>query len=288
MKVLVLTDNDLDGAGSALAIKLIYKNKANIEIREVYEPAITLTTLSDYLPHLDTYDKIYITDIYIADNIFSLIDRENVVIIDHHSDHVEVKERYKNAKIIIELYSSCTQLIADKFKSVNFSEEQKLLFRIVNDYDSYELAYADTLKLSAIYYTYNRPKVDKFISSFEDGIRNFNNLELNAVKLYFNKFKDQINTTFFTGTLKNYKVVGCMATVAINEVAHYALKKYNADIAFVVNAEFGYVSFRRSKQCDAKLNILASKLCEGGGHEYAAGGKLTPQFLELTKSFSPC
>lgn len=288
MKILVFTDNDLDGAGSALALKLLYGNKAVVEIHELYDVEITANTLAGWIPKFNQYDRVYFTDVYIAEDAVSHIDKENVVIIDHHHDHVVVKERYKVAKAIIEPYSSCTALIVDKFKSTRITPEQKLLFGVIDDYDSYTLRFKESLKLHAVYTTYNRPKVTKFIESFETGLREFNTLELNSIKLYFNKLKEQLNTTFFTGKIKDYKVVGCIADFAINEVAHFALKKYDADIAFVVNVNYGGVSFRRSKTCDAKLNVLASKLCDGGGHEYAAGGKLTQQFQDFTKTLLPC
>lgn len=288
MKVIVFTDNDLDGAGSALALKLLYGDKATVEIHELYDVEITVNTLAEWLPKFDHYDRVYFTDVYIAEEAVPFVDRENVVIIDHHHDHAAVKDRYKTAKVIIEPYSSCTALIVDKFKSTKITPEQKVLFDVIDDYDSYTLKFKESLKLHAVYVTYNRPKVTKFINAFETGMREFNTLELNSIKLYFNKLKEQLNTTFFIGNIKNYKIVGCIADFAINEVAHFALKKYNADIAFIVNVNYGGVSFRRSKTCDAKLNVLASKLCDGGGHEYAAGGKLTHQFQEFTKSLQPC
>jgi hypothetical protein len=34
------------------------------------------------------------------------------------------------------------------------------------------------------------------------------------------------------------------------------------------------------------LNVLADKLCDGGGHEYAAAGKLTDRFATLLKDFT--
>jgi oligoribonuclease NrnB/cAMP/cGMP phosphodiesterase (DHH superfamily) len=288
MKVLVFTDNDLDGAGSALALRLIYGDKATVEIHEVYDVEITSNTLSRWLPEFDHYDRVYFTDVYITEDTVPYIDRKNVVIIDHHHDHVAVKDRYKTAKVIIEPYSSCTRLITEKFKLTSITPEQKLLLDVIDDYDSYTLKFKETLRLHAIYTTYNRPKVMKFIESFENGLREFNTMELNSIKLYFNKLKEQLNTTFFTGKIKDYKIVGCIADFAINEVAHFALKKYDADIAFVVNVNYGGVSFRRSKTCDAKLNVIANKLCDGGGHEYAAGGKLTQLFQDFTKTLQPC
>ncbi len=88
--------------------------------------------------------------------------------------------------------------------------------------------------------------------------------------------------------IKDYSVVATFANYAINELAHFLINKYNTDISIIVNTQAKTVSFRRSKQCDADLSILATKLCQGGGHAASAGGKLTEQFANLTKTFVPC
>ena len=54
------------------------------------------------------------------------------------------------------------------------------------------------------------------------------------------------------------------------------------------NTKAKTVSFRRSKDCDADVSLIAKKLCDGGGHPASAGGKLTNQFASLTKQFTPC
>jgi len=82
--------------------------------------------------------------------------------------------------------------------------------------------------------------------------------------------------------------VATFANYAVNELAHFLIKKYNADIGIVVNTQAKTVSFRRSKQSDADLSILATKLCQGGGHSASAGGRLTEKFANLTKTFTPC
>ena len=119
-------------------------------------------------------------------------------------------------------------------------------------------------------------------------MREFTVHEKNAIKLYFKKFKDQLTSDTFTGKIKNYNVIATFANYAINELGHYLIKKHNADISIIVNTQAKTVSFRRSKSCDADVSILAQKLCNGGGHAAAAGGKLTEQFATLTKQFTPC
>jgi len=45
----------------------------------------------------------------------------------------------------------------------------------------------------------------------------------------------------------------------------------------------------RQKKSENSINLLsfAEKYCDGSGHMYAAGGRITPLFLELTKKLKP-
>ena len=294
MRICIWTDNDLDGAGSALIIKKIYNETYKdciVEIKEVNDNDFVTfyTTWSDTAQE---YHKIYITDHHVPDAILHLVDQPNVVIIDHHKSHFDIKDRYKQAKIIIEDYTSTVALLIKTFKleTKSFATSEFLdLLATIDDYDCYKLHHQHSLSLNAIYGTYRKPRSESFISNFENGMRPFTILEKNAIKIYFNKLKDQLQSTeYFTGIIKNYSVTGCFATHAINEVAHFTLKRFNTDIVIVINPTTKNVSFRRSRSCDAKLNIIAEKLCEGGGHEAAAGGKITDNFLKFTTTLIPC
>lgn len=287
--IAIWTDNDLDGAGSACLLGLIYKTPPNsVYLKEVYDKTFAGEFRGWIANNYDNYDLIFITDLYIPDEIVDLVDDPKFIIIDHHQSHVDVKDRYKKAKVIVEYETSCTLLIRKKFAAaLKLTDAQKELFDHIDDYDNYTLKLKDTLKYNAVFHSYNRPKVDKFIESFKDGVREFTPYEKNAIKLYFSKYKEQIdNATFYFGTLKGYKVVGCFAENSINEVAHYAINKFNADIAMVVIMQAQSVSIRKNKNCPIELHKLAEKLCDGGGHAYAAGGKLTDSFMEFLKTLT--
>jgi oligoribonuclease NrnB/cAMP/cGMP phosphodiesterase (DHH superfamily) len=291
VKIAIWTDNDLDGACSALALRHVYKDKAEeIYIREVSDYEIVGCLKGWIDTNYDNYDLIFITDLFVPDELIPYVDKKKVVIIDHHLSHLEVKDRYKVASVCIHTYPSCVRLIQDKFKKVlsNISQPLTALFDIVNDYDSYQLKFSETLKLNAVYHSFNKPKIDKFISRFENGFDAFNVQEQNAIKLYFNKLKDQLERAeYFEGTLKGYKVVSCVADFGINEVAHNAIKKFKADIVFIVMLNTQSVSIRKNKDtCDINLAKLAELLCNGGGHQYAAGGKITDKFLAFTKTLT--
>jgi len=291
VNIQVWTDTDLHGAGSALVLKWLYKDAKAFNINDVSEYTFT-GKFKGALQSLDHYDRVYIVDLDLGPEQIKLADRDNVVIIDTHKNHIKNKHLYSKAKTILDYgHQSTIDLIYNKFDGhlLDLTDEQLLLIEYIGAYDWYNTQYKESLKLNAIYYNLNSPKTEKFISAFSDGFRDFTVHEKNAVKLYFKKFKDQIESgSVFKGQIKGYNVVATFANYAVGELAHFLIKKHNADIGIIVNSQARAVSFRRSKLCDVDVSILAKNLCQGGGHASAAGGKLTKQFANLTKQFTPC
>jgi len=287
VNILIYTDNDLDGAGSALVLKWYFETIANVVIEETGESTL-LSKLKSKNGALDTFDKVFICDLALTEEHIPEVDRKNFVIFDHHIDHSKLKDNYKNARAVVKPYTSCSKLIYDTFLSkLSLTQKQVDLINFIDQYDSYKIKDAEALKLNAIFYLYNNPKVNKFIESFNHGIRDFNILEKNSITLFFKKLKEQMNNAeVFEGKIKDYKVVATFANYAINEVAHSLIAKYKADIGIVVNKDTKTVSFRRSKTSEVDVSILARKFCNGGGSVGAAGGALTEQFGNLTKLFT--
>jgi oligoribonuclease NrnB/cAMP/cGMP phosphodiesterase (DHH superfamily) len=295
VNIQVWTDTDLHGAGAALVLKWLYKDAKTFSINDVTEYTFT-GKFKGAMGSLDHYDRVYIVDLDLTPEQIKLADYHNVVVIDTHKNHIKNKHLYSKAKAILEGYpdhghTSTVDLIYNKFGDhlLHLTDEQLLLIEYIGTYDWYNTQYKESLKLNAIYYNLNSPKTENFISAFSDGFRDFTVHEKNAIKLYFKKFKDQIeNGDVFRGNIKGYNIVASFGNYAVGELAHFLIKKYNADIGIIVNTQAKAVSFRRSKLCDADVSVLAKNLCQGGGHTSSAGGKLTEQFAALTKQFSPC
>ena len=286
MKILVITDSDLDGAGSALFIKWAFP-KANVDIVEItsdkyFEPTIRQQKI-------DKYDKIFVTDLTIPDSLIDLVDKSNFIIVDHHLSHVEVRDRYKDAKVLIQEETSTVKLLQCCFSKVKLTQAQQDLLTYIDDYDQYALKYKDGLKLCAIFYSFNRPKVEKFVEAFKDGFRDYTAQEKNMIFLHYKKFQEQKDSIqFYKGVIDDKVWVSFMCEYTPNELAHYALKKYNADICLIIYPKWDAVSFRKRKDCDTPLNRLAEVLCDGGGHAYAAGGKLNEKIMQLTQRLELC
>ena len=289
MNIQVWTDTDLHGAGGALLLKWLYKNSETFNINDVTESTFT-GRFRGALDTLDHYDRIFIVDLDLNEEQVKLVDRDNVVVIDGHKNHSKFKHLYSKSKVIIdESYFSVVNLIKDKFKShLSLTKEQLDLIDLINGYDWYK-SNNDSLKLNAVYYNLNTPKTENFISNFYNGFNSYTIEQKNSIKLFFRKFKEQISSnSIFKGKIKDYNVIASFGDYAVGELAHFLLSKYNADISVIVNTKAKTVSFRRSKDCDADVSLLAKKLCDGGGHPGSAGGKLTDKFASLTKQFVPC
>jgi hypothetical protein len=197
-----------------------------------------------------------------------------------------LKDNYKNAKAIIEEHTSTCDLVRKKFKldKHKWFEKPELDFLTrVDDYDSYKHKYPESIKLNIIL---KRRKYDNFVEDFSEGLRPFTDLENNMVSLFFKEVKAQLDgTEYFMGKIKDYKVVALYVERYSSEVAHIALKRTGADVCFAVNLRYKSVSMRKRIGCPVKLNVIAERFCNGGGHEFAAAGKLTDEFAELLKDF---
>jgi len=289
VNIQVWTDTDLHGAGGALILRWLYKNSETFNIIDVTESTFTGRFKGAELT-LDHYDRIFIVDLDLSEDQIKLVDRKNVVVIDTHTNHFNNKHLYKNSKVILDnSFYSCVHLIREKFKDhLKLTDEQEKLIEIISQYDWYK-SNNESLKLNAIYYNLNAPKTENFISNFYNGLTNFTVQQKNSIKLFFKKFKEQVSSNnIFKGKIKDYNVVATFGDYAVGELAHFLLSKYDADISIIVNTKTKTVSFRRKKDTNIDVSLLAKKLCDGGGHSGAAGGKLTDRFTTLTKQFTQC
>lgn len=128
------------------------------------------------------------------------------------------------------------------------------------------------------------------VKAYREGKRNFSVQELNEIKLYFLKYKDQLQSTeFFEGTLKGFKVVSCVTTEYYSEFISYMLQQHAASIAIIVDPQAKHVLFQKNDTCSVDIYKLTDILC--GGYtmqDTIVVGKLTKPFLTFTKTLKPC
>ena len=295
--IFVFTDVDLDGTTSLLALHW----HLGAKLGDIPFKATTVSNFRrEFLKWAETdsinnYDKVYFLDLDTS-NCIDLVDHNKSVIIDHHLTHVKVKENYKQAKHHIIEATSCAKLVYSYFK-VNVTNAQKYFIALANDYDSYQFKLPETYDLNCLYSntqkTLERSRTHKFIERFYNGFDSFTSQEKNIIKEHkLNRDNVINNLQIYTGNVNlgkaPYRVVGTMCSKFVNEVCDYLIKQHKADIVFSINPNNQHVSWRKNKEtCPIDLSKLSAKLCDGGGHEYAAGGKMTETFMEFTKQLTP-
>lgn len=297
-KIFVFTDSDLDGASSVLALHWALGVKSG-------ELSFLTTTVSNFRKEflnwanedsIENYDTVYFLDIDTSGSI-DLIDNRKSVIIDHHETHLPFKDKYKNATTNITVTSSCAKLLYVHFKDKlgQITNEQKYLIALANDYDSYQFKLSDSYNLNCAFSNSQKSpgksKTQRFVERFYNGFNGFTVQEQNIIKEYITGRDNAItNSQIYTGSIniskQNLLIAGTVGTRYVNDICDFLLKQHKADIVFFVNTNSNHVSFRKNKTCNVNLAKLANLLCEGGGHEYAAGGKITDKFMEFTKQLN--
>lgn len=293
-QVHIFTHRDLDGAASYLVASWFCTAP---DIHITYTPVSSVAKMRDEITtwlannSFEDYNRIYFLDLDTS-SIKDIIDKENVTIIDHHLSHAEFiadDGAYTNAKAAVVEYTSCCKLLYKIFSrqnpSIKLTSHQKALIAICDDYDCYKLDIKYSKPLNCVFYSYNN-SFDSFVKRFYNGFDGFNARELNMIKIHKDTLDSIINNLeTYHGTLGKYIVVAGFADKCINEVHEYMLQEYDdADISIVVMGSTNRVSWRKQTDCPAMVNEIAERLCNGGGHEYAAGGVVTPAFEKFTQT----
>ena len=292
-KIIIFTDIDLDGAMSYLLFSWFKGYNIPViparvgDFRNVFEKWMQRVDIT-------TYDHIYILDLDVS-NCIDLVDRENVVVIDHHLTHVSNKDRYHKAKLFIKEGTSCSRLIYNllyKKSKTEITAAYKYLVLLVDDYDSYTLQLKESYDLNLLFWNYQGDRVRKFVSEFNSGFNGFTKKQTDIIKFHKKKVAKYISDLeMFSAEIpisgKRYKFVSAFADSYINDIADHILKVVRADVGVVVNLNTQRVSLRKEKGVDVDLSQLAVKLLSGGGHHYASGGKITDQFMIFSKMFKP-
>ena len=295
--IYVFTDIDLDGTASLLALHWALNIDAN---NTKFKTTTVSNFRKEFLKWLETdsinnYDQVYFLDLDVSTSA-DIVDHPKSVIIDHHVTHVQAKDIYKLAHTYIVETTSCAKLVYAYFKgTLKLDSNQKYFIVLADDYHCYKFAQPETSDLNCLFSntqrTLDKTRTHKFIERYYNGFVPFNVQERNIIKEYTDGRDAAIKTLqIYTGKVslgKNeYVVTGTMGRKYVNDVCDHLIKHYNSDVVFFINPTNQHVSFRKKKECPVNLAKLATALCEGGGHEYSAGGKLTDTFLEFTKQLT--
>ena len=225
--------------------------------------------------------------------IYLLINQPNVIVFDHHAEHTERINEYTQAKPAIKDYSSCTLLMYEALKlSEKLTDYEKLLVKIVDDYDSYTLKIPYSRKLNQVFWNYTGDRVHKFLEDFGNGFKGFNKFHKNALEIVERRIEEYFQKeTIYKGSINigdsSYSIIGGFFSFSPNEISERIIRENGCDIVILMNIKTKTCTFRKSKDCPVNMGKLAEKLADGGGHEDAAGCLMNDNIINLTKLLQP-
>lgn len=288
----VFTHKDLDGAVSLLTL-MWSRPQATITYKEVSN--LETHFINDYVEKTINPPQIVILDLFLRESFLPHLDKKEIIFIDHHLNSEEFISKFKNSKLVIKPFSS-NSLLTRKFlqeSAPEFTENQKKLILLADDFDSGNMNFSESYDLNILFWTEYKNDFSRFVNSFKDGFKPFSQNQIERI----NKAKEQAKeiakkTKCFSGEVLiegEIKKVFAAINDVFNSIAIDTLvSKYKPDIFLFVNTNTQKISLRQSKSKNLiNLSKFAEKYCDGAGHTYVAGGKITPMFMELTKKLNP-
>lgn len=289
----VFTHNDLDGAVSLLVL-MWSRPDAIFE----YTPLNNLdieTKLKSQINNTHNSPTTFVLDLALRKEFLPDLNQSHITIIDHHKSSESLVSQFDKAKILYQEFSSNALWMRKIFKpnSPELTQEQKMLIALADDFDSYKLQIPDSYDLNILFWSEYRNKFANFIKDYHKGFKPFTDSQKRAIAYIKKQAAEEANSVpIFYGKLniggKEKTTFAAMVPKIVPQVMDLLITKYKPDIFFFINTKNEKVSIRQTPSSDpVDLDQFASKMCDGGGHTYAAGGKITPLFMELTKNLKP-
>jgi oligoribonuclease NrnB/cAMP/cGMP phosphodiesterase (DHH superfamily) len=288
-KIQVVTHTDLDGVCSYLVLCWLYGKKLDVigttpmKLEQDYDKLVESRK---------TWDKLYFLDLDVS-KIGDKIDQKTTVILDHHKTNLY---QFKNAIARIYNETSCAKLIYDTFFKASgktITPAQKTLIALADDWDSNTKATPLSESLNIVYHSMSN-KFNSFVEDYYEGFRPFDKFKENTILLYKKHRKEYIDTLNpFFGNIefegqKNVKVGAVFCNKFVQECCDWLFKKFEVDVAIAVLIDQKRIAVRRSSNnTTIDVSKFVQRIASGGGHEAAAGGNLTDEFIEFTKMLKP-
>ena len=288
-KIQIVTHTDLDGVCSYLVMCWLYGRKLDVL-------GTTPRNLElDYKKLVESnkqWDRIYFLDLDVS-KIGSLVDKPETVILDHHKTNIFP---YIHATTKIYNETSCAKLIYDTFfkkTRKTISNDQKTLIALADDWDSNSKRTPISEKLNIVYHSMSN-KFNSFVEDYYDGFKPFDKFKENTILLYKKRCKEYIDTLCpFFGIFEfeghqNVKVGSVVCDNFVQECCDFLFSKHDVDVAIAVLINQNRFAVRRnSNNSLIDVSKFVQRVASGGGHEAAAGGNLTDDFIEFTKMLIP-
>ena len=289
----VFTHRDLDGAVSLLTLMWALPD-CHIRFDSVNN--LEIESIKTKIQSVNKPCKTFILDLALREEFLPDLDLEHITFIDHHETSTSFIPRFKNAKILHKELSSNALFMAQIFKSEKFAprtDKQKMLIALADDFDCYRLQIPESYDLNLLFWSEYKNNFTKFIKDYYEGFKPFTDQQKRAINFLkqeaiteANKFKlFEGDVTFGS---KRKRVIAAMAEKFTSGAMDVIIQRLNPDIFFFINIKTEKVCIRQNtKEDEIDVGKFAEKICDGGGHRHAGGGKITPLFMEVTKNLKP-
>ncbi len=288
--VTVFTHSDLDGVVSYLVLCWLYNQKLNVIPTT---PSKLERDYQNWKNANNKADKLFFLDLDVT-SIGKFIDNTKTVILDHHKTNIYP---FSHATTVIYNETSCAKLLYNTFFKNNntkqLSDKQKTLIALADDWDSNTRATPLSEKLNIVYHNTNN-KFSSFVEDYYYGFEPFDKFKQNTILLYKKHCAEYLNTLkpfTYIGEVKFEETVAKVGAVFCNkfvqECCDYLFNKYDVDISIAVLLEQKRIAVRRNSNNTIDITKFVQRIAHGGGHEAAAGGTLTEEFIEFTKQLKP-
>jgi oligoribonuclease NrnB/cAMP/cGMP phosphodiesterase (DHH superfamily) len=307
MKIKLFTHTDLDGLGCAIIGQLVFR-KNNIDITYCNYNDVN-EKVEDFFfseNNYSKYDKVFITDISINDDLADRINKslytEPVQLLDHHPTALELNK-----------YDWCTVQIEDDIEKVSgtslfykylidnsYIDEDEDIFQFVEKVKRYDTWLwttkyndAEAKQLNDLLYIYGRDRfISKFVSKLYDYLdccmwsddeSLFNDtdnllleLEQNKIDNYIESKSKEMMQSVLNVHHKFYKVGIVFAEQYISQLGN-ELAKNNTNLDFIVIiTNLKTISYRGIKD-NIDLGKDIASIYGGGGHSQSAGSPINDE-----------
>jgi oligoribonuclease NrnB/cAMP/cGMP phosphodiesterase (DHH superfamily) len=276
-KIFVWANSDLDGACSTILLGNIFPD---MEYKSAFFGDFA-NQYAEWEHNLENYDKVFIIGMVLDQSLINKIDDYKVVFVSDRGEKLNVFD----STMISEETSSCCKLLYKKFKDkFDIPNDLKKLILYVDDYNVYSLKHKESEYLNGLYRNtrFNRFKV--LVNRFWNGYDGLTDKEMALAESFFDAIDTEYkNLELYEGTFKEWSVVAVFSKFSVNEIAKKLIDNHKKDVIIVVNPDTQFVSFRKPEGSIANITFMAENLCNGGGGEWASGGKISQKFLDFTQ-----
>jgi len=290
--IVIFTSPHIDGITSFLIYRWVSGNRLTNHKHVVLK---VKEDMSHYESLIERADSIYCFDVFLREGL-ELLNNEKVTFFDTHEISNFYKPQYDKAKCVIRPNrGSCSNLVLELFgKITEFTASQSVLAKLVDEIANYTFKHEISYDLHLLYNHYYKWDYAWYLRDFKDGYNGLSKGQADNIVKIKRQLQEKLKQTqLFIGKIEFEGIhYNCVSTVQDHldiGVLDLITKSNTFDIIFWVNIKTNKVSIRKSRNdvvANLHLGKFAKFICDGDGHEYAAGGNITDTFLEYSKTFS--